>query len=545
MSGLARRRQALVTGGAALLVAAATMAGASTTPSMAGASTAQAGQGTALAPAHLTVDDLTRPLDVAGTPRFGWLPRDAAGDEVQTAYRIVVRNGLTGAQVWDSGKVASEREEYVSYQGPALDGGGEYDWTVTTWNSQGEPSPPAQATFDTGIGDGQWSGAPWIRRPTAGNDATIDYTLARDQFTLDNSKTNSQTNSKIARALVYIAAPMRWQLHVNGQVIDTQDDYQTAGENYYDVEDITAQARAAQRDTGQLAIGVRYADWAVGEAHPEGPQPYPTTLAADAPARTTDITVTSSTASTCQSAPTRSAEFCGANYDWYVGETLGFGTPSTPGTPATPSTPSTPGTPATPATAGAAGTPGTAGFTTDTIAAINGDTVTLTSPLPADQPAGTAVTSENGPSGLLAKIVVDYADNKEQTFTSNGGWMVTKDTAEQNTTATVRSSQGAGDYVEHYDARDAVAGWDQPGYAYTSGWQPAVVMGTAPLPNPPDCGNYSEPTGHNVAPAPPATATATPVLESPCGFTHLIPLQAPVTTRSCTRSRYGRCPTVP
>jgi hypothetical protein len=54
-------------------------------------------------------------------------------------------------------------------------------------------------------------------------------------------------------------------------------------------------------------------------------------------------------------------------------------------------------------------------------------------------------------------------------------------------------------------------------------------MGTAPLPNPPDCGNYSEPTGHNVAPAPPSTATATPVLESPCGFTHLTPLQAPVT----------------
>jgi hypothetical protein len=54
-------------------------------------------------------------------------------------------------------------------------------------------------------------------------------------------------------------------------------------------------------------------------------------------------------------------------------------------------------------------------------------------------------------------------------------------------------------------------------------------MGAAPLPNPPDCGNYSAATGHDVAPAPPGTATATPVLSSPCGFTHLIPLQAPVT----------------
>ena len=36
------------------------------------------------------------------------------------------------------------------------------------------------------------------------------------------------------------------------------------------------------------------------------------------------------TASTCTSAPTTSAEFCGAADDWYVGETLGFGNPGDP-----------------------------------------------------------------------------------------------------------------------------------------------------------------------------------------------------------------------
>ncbi|HSZ39648.1 MAG TPA: alpha-L-rhamnosidase C-terminal domain-containing protein [Trebonia sp.] len=494
---------------AAVLLVAGSAAGAGLS---AGSAHAADAPDTARAPAHLTINDLTQPLDVTGSPQFGWLPQDAAGDETQTAYRIVVRNGLTGAQVWDSGKVASSQEEYVPYQGPQLDGGGDYDWTVTTWNRQGQPSPSATASFGMGLSDSQWSGAQWIRRPTTGNDETIDYTLARNQFALGNGD--------ITRAVVYLAAPMRWQLHVNGQVIDTQDDYQTAGENYYDAEDITTQARAAQRAGGsarnQLAIGVLYADWAVGEAHPEGPQPYPTTLAADAPAGATTITVSASTASTCQSAPTRSAEFCGANYDWYAGETLGFGTPSLPGTGGT-------GT-------GGTGT-GTGGFTTDTIASISGDTVTLTRPLPADQPSGTSVTSENGPSGLLAKIVVDYAGGGEQTFVSNGSWMVTKDTAELNTSATVRSSQGAGDYVEYYSGQNAqgLAGWDQANYRYGQEWMPGVVMGTAPLPNPPDCGNYSEPTGHNVAPAPPGTATATPVLSTPCGFTNLIPLQAPVT----------------
>jgi hypothetical protein len=99
------------------------------------------------------------------------------------------------------------------------------------------------------------------------------------------------------------------------------------------------------------------------------------------------------------------------------------------------------------------------------------------------------------------------------------------------TTCTWRSAQNAGDYVEYDDApgADELAGWDQAGYPETSVWQSAVVMGVHPLPNPPDCGDYSEPGGHNVAPGSPATATANPVLSSPCGFTHLQPLQAPVT----------------
>jgi alpha-L-rhamnosidase-like protein len=456
------------------LAAAGSLAGAAlaAAPLPAGASA-----GTAEAPNHLTVGDLTRPLDVTGAPQFGWLPQDRGGDEIQTAYEITVRNGLTGAPVWTSGRVASSASSYVPYRGPALAAGGTYDWSVTTWNRQGEMSPAASSSFGMGLGDGDWSGAQWIRRPTTGNDSAIDYTLARRQFGLQSGR--------VVRALVYIAAPMRWQLHVNGTIVDTQDDYQFAGENYYDAVDITPQAQAAQRApgaAGQLAVGVLYAHWASGEAHPEGPQPYATTLSAAATAGSSTITVAASTSSSCTSAPATSSAFCGANDDWYAGETLGFGAP------------------------------GSAGFFTDTIAGISGDTVTLTTPLAAAQAEGTAVTSENGPSGLLVKIVVNYAGGASSTFVSDGSWMVTKDTAELNTTARQRSGQGAGDYVEYYSApgAQALAGWDQAGYAYGPAWQPATVMGAAPLPGPPDCGNYYSGA-------------------SPCGFTHLVPLQAPLT----------------
>ncbi|MEV0810880.1 hypothetical protein [Micromonospora sp. NPDC050200] len=39
------------------------------------------------APATLTVDDRTHPLNVEGTPRLGRLPRDADPGETQAAYR--------------------------------------------------------------------------------------------------------------------------------------------------------------------------------------------------------------------------------------------------------------------------------------------------------------------------------------------------------------------------------------------------------------------------------------------------------------------------
>src|SRR2546429_8155972 len=71
------------------------------------------------APAHLTVDDRADPLAVQGIPQFGWLPRDPDGNEIQTAYQIVVTRAGQRQPVWDSGKVVSSAESWVPYGGPA------------------------------------------------------------------------------------------------------------------------------------------------------------------------------------------------------------------------------------------------------------------------------------------------------------------------------------------------------------------------------------------------------------------------------------------
>jgi hypothetical protein len=217
------------------------------------------------APRHLTVDDRTNPLAVQGAPQFGWLPQDPDGNEIQTAYQIIVTRPGAGA-TWDSGKVVSSAESWVSYGGPTLVPGTTYDWSVRTWDRAGRTSPFATATFDSGLGDRDWSGADWISRATTGNDAKNEYTLAR--------KIAAVNTSPVVRARAYVASMGIWQLDVNGRVVDRTSSYGYAGEGYYDVSDITRDVRAGR----PLAIGVLYHYWtctcqgrANGPASPGGP----------------------------------------------------------------------------------------------------------------------------------------------------------------------------------------------------------------------------------------------------------------------------------
>lgn len=121
------------------------------------------------APTGLVVDDVARPLNTDLTPRFGWLPTDTDGNEIQSAYEVEVRDA-GGDVVWDSDKVDSDQQSYVDYDGSALEPGAAYDWRVRTWDRDDQESPWAEATFETGLADGDWGGAEWIRRPPGNPD---------------------------------------------------------------------------------------------------------------------------------------------------------------------------------------------------------------------------------------------------------------------------------------------------------------------------------------------------------------------------------------
>ena len=159
-------------------------------------------------PEGLTVNDRARHMNVEGAPRFGWLPQDRDTGEKQTAYRITVATD-DGDSVWDSGKVSSSQQSYVPYGGPALEPGAGYRWSVRTWDSTDRVSPAADGRFETGLSDGDWEGAQWIRRATTEAD---DYTLARTEIDV--------AAGKVTRARAYTAGVHTYELFLNGRRAD-------------------------------------------------------------------------------------------------------------------------------------------------------------------------------------------------------------------------------------------------------------------------------------------------------------------------------------
>ena len=211
-----------------------------------------------LAPARLTVNDRNEHLNLEGAPRFGWLPRDRDGNEIQRAYqvRVIHRDGRC---VWDSGKVGSAEQSYIRYRGPMLDPGSTYTWTVRTWDRTDLASPWADpASFDTGIGDHDWEGATWIRRrPVAAAEAD-EYTLARKELVVGVAP--------IARARVYVSAAHTYELYLNGRRADRGGSFGYPGEQYYQAASVTTLVKAGE----PLAIGALYHWYGGGQGRPAG-----------------------------------------------------------------------------------------------------------------------------------------------------------------------------------------------------------------------------------------------------------------------------------
>jgi alpha-L-rhamnosidase len=119
-------------------------------------------------PAHLTCDSLDNPLGIdSSQPMLSWELQDSGFGARQTAYRIEVATKpalLAGGKpnVWDSGRVSSDKSFGLEYGGPELAASKRYYWRVQVWDKDGKPYPASDVSWwETGLLKEGWKGQ-WI-----------------------------------------------------------------------------------------------------------------------------------------------------------------------------------------------------------------------------------------------------------------------------------------------------------------------------------------------------------------------------------------------
>lgn len=100
----------------------------------------------------LQCEKLNNPLGIDNTsPHFSWTLHSEDLRAGQTAYQILVASeekllSEGKADLWNSGKIASERSNWVMYQGNALKSGSFSYWKVRVWDQKGKASAWSEPT---------------------------------------------------------------------------------------------------------------------------------------------------------------------------------------------------------------------------------------------------------------------------------------------------------------------------------------------------------------------------------------------------------------
>ena len=122
----------------------------------------------------LTVEYRTNPLGIDTTaPRLSWRIQSEIRSQKQTAYHVLVASSpdklvKDQADLWDSGKVASDQSVFVSYDGKKLASGTDCYWKARAWDGKGKESDWSKpARFSIGLLEsGDWKGK-WIEYSSA------------------------------------------------------------------------------------------------------------------------------------------------------------------------------------------------------------------------------------------------------------------------------------------------------------------------------------------------------------------------------------------
>lgn len=171
-----------------------------------------------LRPVNLRCAYRTNPIGIDETrPGLTWTLKGTGRGRTQSAYRILVassremlRSG-TG-DVWDTGKVQSDRTAHIPYSGAPLQSGERYYWKVKVWDGDGDPSAWSKpAMWSMGLLRSLDWKAKWIG-PVDKPDSSLGHAAPMLRKELRIEKT-------IERATAYISGMGYYELYMNGEKI--------------------------------------------------------------------------------------------------------------------------------------------------------------------------------------------------------------------------------------------------------------------------------------------------------------------------------------
>lgn len=181
---------------------------------------------------QLMVEYRVNPLGIDNSnPRFSWRMDSRKPGARQRAYRILVATNkalLTpeAADIWDSGRIHSDRSVAVRYEGPPLAASTRYYWKVMVWDQDDLPVPSSgDHFFETGLrstdGVTGWDGAKWISMNNRKQDSS-----GAPMFRIA-----AALAGKVKSARLYISSLGTYQVHINGRILGvTEPDGNTAYE---------------------------------------------------------------------------------------------------------------------------------------------------------------------------------------------------------------------------------------------------------------------------------------------------------------------------
>jgi len=171
---------------------------------------------------QLKCEMLVNPMGIdVISPRFSWQASDELRNMKQLAYQVIVSSTpakleANEGDLWNSGKVLSDRSIHVVYAGKSLQSRQECFWKVKVWANKGDESWSSPAWFSIGLlKPSDWK-AKWIGldRAFPWDSVTKFARLSARYF-----RKEIAVGKEIKKASVYIAGLGLYELYINGQKI--------------------------------------------------------------------------------------------------------------------------------------------------------------------------------------------------------------------------------------------------------------------------------------------------------------------------------------